>query len=199
MNSTRERLINITIDCIIIGFSSISSLISITMFTFIIYNLIKRRTNPNRIALLLTANMYLSLILFFILIIITYKITLEGHINIDYKTQNNFSCRIRAYLLTVFICAIFYSNTLQAIYRLCRVVFYTRKIFQSFQIYLIGILFQWIICFLIILPALIFNYYEYLINDYHCQIPYKSFQSIFLYGTIVYHHPSKGHLLFLQY
>lgn len=186
MNCSTEYVINIIIDCSIIGFSSASILIAITMLIFIIYHLIKIRNNPNQVALLLTANIYFALLLFFILIIITFEITLQGHTHINFPSQDNRSCRIRAYFLTVIICAVFYSNALQAIYRLCRVVFYTRKLFQSFQIYRIGIIFQWLICFITILPALLFDYFEYLINDFHCQIPYRGIQTICLYGTVIY-------------
>jgi hypothetical protein len=97
----------------------------------------------------------------------------------DFPLNDNQLCRIRAYFLTVIICSLFYSNALQSIYRLCRVVFYMRKRFQSFQVYIIGIVIQWIIYFLFILPALLFNHFEYLVADFHCQIPYRKFKNNF--------------------
>jgi hypothetical protein len=186
MNNSTQRVVNIIIDSSIIGFSIASILISSIMLIFIIYHLIKRKKSPHQVALLLTGNMYFALSLFFIWIIITFQITLEGHIDPDFPSHDNQLCRIHSYFVTVIICAVFYSNTLQAIYRLCRVVVYTRKRFQSFQVYVIAIVLQWIICFMAILPALLFDHFEYVTNDFHCQIPYTSFRSIFLYGAIIY-------------
>ncbi len=142
MNCSTQFLINLIIDCSIISCSSASIFISFIIIIFIVYHLIKTETSPQRITLLLTGNMYFALLLFFILIIDIFKITFEGHIYPDFPSQNN---------------------------RLCRVVFYTRKKFQSFQIYIIGIVLQWIICILVILPALVLNQFEYVIDDYHCQ------------------------------
>ncbi|CAF1135816.1 unnamed protein product [Adineta steineri] len=186
MNSSTQYITNLIIDYSIIGFSSTGILISISMLTFILYHIIKNKIKSIRIALLLTGNMYFALLLFFTLIIDTYTYTLEGHIYGNIFTNNTKLCRVRAYFVTTVICALFYSNTLQAIYRFCRIIFYMKKKFQSFQIHIIIIVIQWIICFIVTSPALFLNRFEYLPDDYHCQIPYGNFQTIILYGIIIY-------------
>ena len=186
MNCSTDRLINLIIDSSILSLSSASILISFIIIVFIVHHLIKTKTSPHRVALLLTGNMYFALLLFFILIIDTFKVTLDGHIYRNFPSQDDQLCRVRSYLITIVICAIFYSNALQAIYRLCRVVFYRRKKFQSFRIYIVGIILQWIICILVILPAFVLDQFEYVVNDYHCQIPYTESRTIFLYGAIIY-------------
>jgi len=92
-------------------------------------------------------------------------------------------------LKVVSVSAIFYSNALQAIYRLCRIVFYTRQSLQSFQLYKIIIIIQWIICFLIILPNLLHGDFKYLIDDYHCQVELTDIRNGLLDAVLAYFIP----------
>jgi hypothetical protein len=60
MNCSTQRLTNLINDYSILVFSSLSILITITIFVFIVYHLIKRKNSPHRVALLLTGNMYFA-------------------------------------------------------------------------------------------------------------------------------------------
>jgi hypothetical protein len=181
----RESL-NIIIDYSIIIFSSISICISTGMFAFIVYHLVKTRNSPNRVALLLTGNMYLSILMSCIILLDEYVRVLPGHIYSLISLNDGIYCQILAYLKVVSVSAIFYSNTLQAIYRLCRIVFYTRQSLQSFQLYKIMIIIQWIICFLIILPNLLLGDFKYLIDDYHCQVELTDIRNGLLDAGLAY-------------
>ena len=184
MNSSTRQVANIIIDSWIITLSSIRICISAGLFGFIIYYTIKSKTSVHRVALLLTANVYLSLLLSSILFLEEYICILLGHIYLLISLDNGIFCEIRAYLLFVFMCAICYSNSLQAIYRLCRINFYTKKSLQSFQLYQILIIVQWIVCFLIMIPSLCLDDFKYSINDYSCQLDYTNYRSVLMNGTL---------------
>jgi hypothetical protein len=189
MNSSTSHISNIIIDCSIIALSSGSICISIGVFGFIIYHLTKTRNSPHRVALLLTANMYFAILLSCILLLKEYARVLPGHLYSLITLNDGIYCQIRVYFLWSSNCAMYYSNTLQSIYRLCRVVFYTKQSLQSFQLYQILIIIQWIICFLVMIPALLLGDFKYLVNDYLCQIDYTNFRSIGVNGTLAYGFP----------
>ncbi|CAF0963939.1 unnamed protein product [Adineta steineri] len=186
MNSSIHQLTNLIIDTSIIVMSSLTICLSFGIFCFILYHLIKRKHSANRVALLLIGNMYLTLLIFCILLLEQYTRVIQGHLYLLISLNDGIYCQFRAYFVLVSICTIFYSNTLQAIYRLCRVVFHTRQSLQSFRLYQILILIQWIICFLMIIPTFVLGDFKYLVDDYHCQIEYQSMRSTLLNGTLAY-------------
>ena len=189
MNSSTQQVTNIILTSSIITLSSISICISTGVLGFIIYHLFKTRNSPNRVVLLLTANMYLALVFSCILTLQQYAHVLPEYLYQLMSLNDGIYCQIRAYFQWVSICGIFYSNSLQSIYRLCRIVFHTKQSLQSFQLYQILIIIQWMICFLIMIPALLLGDFEYLVNDYLCQIDYSNVRSILLYGTLSYSIP----------
>lgn len=189
MNSSTEYLTNQIIDYSIIISSSISLCISFLMFIFIIYHLKKRPNSPNQVTLLLTANMYMSLLTYFIVMTDAYLRVLNGHIYSIIKSNNIIYCQICAYFLLMSICSIFYSNTLQAIYRLCRIVFYTYRFYQTFRFYIITIIIQWFICFIFFLPNLFLGDFEYIIEDFRCQISYKNNRASLITAALIYFVP----------
>jgi hypothetical protein len=130
--------------------------------------------------------MYLAILVFSILLLRQYAAVLSNHLYASVSLDDGLSCQLLAYFQLVSICAIFYANTLQAIYRLCRVVWYTRPSLQSFRLYQICVVLQWIFCFLIIVPTLLLGDFQYLPDDYHCQIEYTSMRSTMLNGTLAY-------------
>ncbi|CAF1500353.1 unnamed protein product [Adineta steineri] len=96
---------------------------------------------------------------------------------------------MRAYFLWASNSTIYYSITLQSFHRLCRVVFHNKRSLQSIKFYQILILIQWIICFLIMIPALLLGYFKYSNNDYLCQIDYTSLQKAGMTGMLAYAFP----------
>ncbi|UJR24488.1 hypothetical protein I4U23_005863 [Adineta vaga] len=91
-----------------------------------------------------------------------------------------------------FICLIYCSITLQSFHRLCRVVFHTKKSLQSIRLYQILIVIQWIICLLIMIPGLLFDFFKYSNNDYLCQIDYTSLIKTCINGILTYAFPVYG-------
>lgn len=186
MNSSTHRITNIIIDSTILTTSSISVCISTGMFGFILYHVIKTKKSPNRVALLLTANIYLALLFSSTMFVEQFVRVLPAHLYSFASLNDGIKCQIRGYFHWVAICGIFYSNILQAIYRLCRVVFYTKQRLQSFQFYQIMIIVQWIICFLIPIPTLLLGDFRYSANDYNCQNDTTNLRSAFMSGTLTY-------------
>ena len=135
---------------------------------------------------MLTCNVYFALLVFSLLLAEQYVHVFIGHRYSFLRYNDGVDCPTRAYLQLVSICTIFYSNTLQAIYRLCRVVFYTRPALRSVRLYRIVIVGQWIFCFLIVVPTLLMNDFEYLPDDYHCQIGFTNYRSTLLNGIVAY-------------
>ena len=129
MNFTSQHTtFNLIIDCSILIFSSIGFCSSLFICHYII---IKRRHSSNRVALLLTANVYLSIILNSISYLEQFVRILRFHLySIEF---------LRAYFQFIAYCGVFYSNTLQSIYRLCRIVYHTRASLQSFKLYRISV------------------------------------------------------------
>jgi hypothetical protein len=72
----------------------------------------------------------------------------------------------------IFECSIYYSYCLQAIYRLCRIVFYKKKFLLSYSLYVILILGQWLLILILLLPPVFVNWYARLPTEKYCLIPY---------------------------
>ncbi|UJR20206.1 hypothetical protein I4U23_023337 [Adineta vaga] len=187
MNSSSEyTLITILIDSSTIILSSISLCLAILLFCFIIYHLLKKPRSPHYVALLLINNMFLALILFFILIIDMYGRMLYGHLYLKFPWINQIHCQIQAYLVLVSMGSIFYSNMLQAIYRLCRVIFHTYRFYQSIQFNFVMIIIQWSICFICLLPNVILKDFDYISQEYHCQIQFENIRAVCCAGIVLY-------------
>ncbi|CAF0866170.1 unnamed protein product [Adineta steineri] len=189
MNSSTNRIGNIIIDCSIISLTSISICISTVVFGFIVYYLIKIKNSPNQLALLLTGNVYLSILFSCILLLKEYIHVLPGHIYSINSLNDGIYCEVRAYFLWASNCTIYYSTTLQSFHRLCRIVFHNRRSLQSIKFYQILILIQWIICFLIMIPGLLLGYFKYSNNDYLCQVDYTSLKNTCINGMLSYAFP----------
>ena len=165
------RNVNIILDSFIIVSAIIAILISISM---VIVMLFYRSTiRIDRTAHLLSINMYISLFIGCATVLDIYCYTLYGHLYIDLSFDGQW-CYIQAYFFYVSGCGFFYAYLLQAIYRLCRIVFHTKPALQSPKLYIYGIIFQWIFSFIQVIPIFFLGLFEYVPNDYHCQIPLQN-------------------------
>ena len=70
--------------------------------------------------------------------------------------------------------------------KLSKNIFYLKESLQSFQFYQILIIIQWILCFLIMIYALLLVNFKYLVNDYLYQNDYTNFLNICLNGLLAY-------------
>ena len=100
-------------------------------------------------------------------------------------------------------CTFFHSFFVQAIYRLCRILYPTRITFQSFHLYVILSVGIWMLVFVDFLPSLLIGDIEYLPYDYHCQFAFTNIRAsltvcsvgfiipfsltVFLYAWTLYH------------
>ncbi|UJR11265.1 hypothetical protein I4U23_015447 [Adineta vaga] len=189
MNSSTYQLPNILIDCSIITFSAITICISLAILQLILSELIERKNFPHRVASLLTANVYLSLFFFSVLALEQFVRAYLGHRYLIVSLSDGIYCQFRCYLQWVSICGIMYSNTLQGIYRLCRIVFHTKQVLQSFHFYMKMIVIQWILCFTILIPSFFLDGYKYSVENYYCENDYRNIQSTFFNGAFSYSIP----------
>ena len=162
-----KQTINIILDCLILVHAFIVILICIGMILIILFH--KSTIKTDRAAHLLSINMYVSLLIGCTIMFDIYSYTLYGHIYGDISFDGKW-CYIKAYFFYVSGCGFFYSYLLQAIYRLCRIVFYRNSTFQSCRCYVYGIVIQSLLSFVQVIPVFFLGVFEYLPNDYHCQI-----------------------------
>jgi hypothetical protein len=177
------QITNIILDLMIIVCSGLAVLVSITMILIMLFDhsIIKR----DRTSHLLYINMYVSLFIGCAIMLDIYCYTLYGHMHVNISFDGQW-CYIEAYLLYVSGCGFFYSYLLQAIYRLCRIVFYTRPVLKSFKLYVYGIVIQWILSFLQVIPVLLLGTFQYLPEDYHCQIPIYNVRGLLIGLSLVH-------------
>ncbi|UJR26705.1 hypothetical protein I4U23_008021 [Adineta vaga] len=145
----------------------------------------KSTVKGDRIAHMLCINMYVSLFIGCAIVLDIYCYTLYGHLYINVSFDGQW-CYIKAYLFYVSGCGFFYSYLLQAIYRLCRIVLYRKPALQSFRLYVYGIIFQWILSFIQVIPVFLLQTFEYLPHDYHCQIAIHNIRGLLIGLSLVH-------------
>jgi hypothetical protein len=177
------QVTNIILDSLIITSATIAVLISISMILIMLFR--RSTTRGDRTAHLLSLNMYVSLCIGCAIMLNIYCYTLYGHLHVNISFDGQW-CYIKAYLFYVSGCGFFYSYLLQAIYRFCRIVFYRKPALQSFKLYVYGIIIQWILSFLQVIPVLLLGTFEYLPYDYHCQIPINNILGLIIGLSLVH-------------
>jgi hypothetical protein len=174
---------NVTLDSLIIICATLAVLISASMIWFMLFHQRPRETDQT--AHLLCINMYVSLGIGCSIMLDMYCHTIYGHLHPRISLDGHW-CYIRAYLFYVSGCSFFYSYLLEAIYRLCRIVFHTKPFLQSFRLYICGIIIQWIFSFLQVIPVYLLGTFEYLHDDFHCQIALSNIRGL-LIGLALVH------------
>lgn len=177
---------NIIIDILILIFISIGIFTTLLMF-FLICRY--RRQSPFTSTTLLICNNYITVLICCVFTGDMYVCNLYGHIHVSVSFDNGW-CYIRAYLTGVGLASIFYSYSVQACFRLFRIVFYKHKKLQTFPFISCLIFLQWLFCFLIFVPVLLLHYIEYIKLDYYyCQISYTNVPAIIYNGVFLYYLP----------
>ena len=87
-------------------------------------------------------------------------------------------CYWRGFFIHGFFCTLYDSYILQAIYRLCRVVFYRHQGFHDFSLYLYLIPVVFLFGLLGISPTLVRGDIVYLASEYYCQTPFTNLWAI---------------------
>jgi len=172
----------IPVDILILTWGFIGFLTSAGILFSIIYH---RQQFPINAPTLLICNSFCSIILPCIILLNMYAYKLYGslHSNISF---DNWWCYGRAYLLHVGLCLLYHSFLLQAFFRFLRVVLFRYKQLQTFRfIYRLAIS-QWLIDFLLIIPILILREFQYISQNYYCQILFTNIRGLVFATFIVF-------------
>lgn len=178
-----QKLVNIILDSFILAQSMFVMMICITMILIMLFH--KSTRKIDRCAYLLDMNMYVSLFIGCTIMFDIYCQTLYGHLNV-HRSFDGPWCYVKAYFFYVSGCGFFYSYLLQAIYRVGRIVFDQSCAFQSHKFYTYGISIQWLLSFLQVIPVYFLGLFEYLPNDYHCQIAIDNTRGLILGLSLVH-------------
>ena len=165
----------ITLSCLISGLVLIKILIHI-------------RSSRSNVSLLLASNTYLNTILLCFTLFDVSIHSLYGRLKPFISFAGRW-CEIRAYFLHVCLCGFYYSFVLQATFRLFRVRFHKYKILQSFGVFIIAIFIQWMLSFILIIPHLLLNDFQYQLIDFNCWISFKNIRGMLLGILSIYGGP----------
>ncbi|CAF0830326.1 unnamed protein product [Rotaria sp. Silwood1] len=145
-----------------------SVFICILIFLLIFAFIYKCRRELHDASLLLTCYTCLvTLLTCFTMIVMTSSNLFTGFLIYNMKF-----CFAWGLFYDIFECAIYYSYCLQAIYRLCRIVFYTKKFLASSSLYFILIICQWLLILAFLVPPVFVDWYARLPTEKYCLIPY---------------------------
>ncbi|CAF0859062.1 unnamed protein product [Rotaria sordida] len=105
---------------------------------------------------------------------VTMLIMTSSNLFTGFLIYNLKFCMAWGLFYDIFECVIYYSYCLQAFYRLCRIVFYTKKFLTSFSLHFILIICQWLLVLAFLIPPVFINWYDHLPTAKYCLIPYTS-------------------------
>ena len=131
------------------------------------------------VPIFLTCNTYVMLLLSSVALVVIYGSTLYGDLYPSVDLRSSW-CSVRYYLACICLSSLLYSYNLQAVFRLFRVIFYQRRWLQSFRLFRLALVGQWILAVLSILPQIILNYAEYLPQERNCQLSFGNLRGFFL-------------------
>ncbi|CAF1363994.1 unnamed protein product [Adineta ricciae] len=171
--------------------SSASALLVTFTLSLIIFIHIR---NTRDIGFLLMLNTYVAMFAFsFIIFFVHIHVLgadLYGLVGFNNTDELN-TCRFQGFLIyTTFGCCC-NSFVLQAFYRYTRIVYSKKRIFQSFTFYIVCILFQWMMDFLLVLPQYLWPGIIYTLYtlDYYCGILYEQAAAMWCTGIVIYIFP----------
>ena len=173
----------IILDCLGIFFCTFAICES---FIVIVLLFLRRRLAKakDKIPYLLSASMYIYMMISALFINEMYISMLYGHLHPDVTNFDTFWCRFKTYLMYIFSICIFHSCSLQALYRLFRIVYHTRPyLYRNVHLYLFAIAFEIPLSTLQGLPLFLLN--EYVYTDYHCQVSLQRWRGILL-GAVLF-------------
>ena len=181
-----KRSVQFALDISILFCSSAGFLISILVLVVIIRH---RQQHPITSAILLLCNTHVSIMFTCINFVIMYAYSLHGDLykNVDF---DDWWCYLHSYIVHVGLCSIYQSFLLQSFFRFFRVVFYQRRYLQSMKFIVCLIVCQWLVSCLFMMIIFLLGYIVYLLDYYHCQIPFSNFFGLFLTVTIIYFGPT---------
>ncbi|CAF3513584.1 unnamed protein product [Rotaria sp. Silwood1] len=104
----------------------------------------------------------------------------------DFLTKNIVFCYVFGLFYDIFECSMYYSYSIQAFYRLCRIVFYKKKYLVSHSLYIILIIIQWLLVLGFLVPTIFFHWYSRLPTEQYCIIPYTNIRAEIYHILLLY-------------
>jgi hypothetical protein len=179
-------IINIVLNVITIVNSFFTVIVSIGILLIIM--IFHRQTRS--VPILLASYTCLTILLSATMLTSMTMSSLFGFIGIYlYEYGNTVWCRWCGFFIHGFLCALYDSYGLQAIFRCFRVVFPRRKILHSFKLYYVIIPFEMIFAIICISPVLFLNDVIYLPSEFYCQTPLTNLPAILYVALRLYGFP----------
>ncbi|CAF1247931.1 unnamed protein product [Rotaria magnacalcarata] len=178
MNSLSILILHIIILIFVLLSCTISVIVLILSFIFL---------RPTRLSLpiLLTCNTYVTIVILSCTLVNIEAHSIYGYFYPAISFENRL-CEILGYFTHVAFCAFYYSFVLQAIFRLFRIIFYENKVLQSFTIFIVGIIIQWLLSFALILSDFLLHDFQYVPDQYNCLIGLKNTRGLASVAFIIY-------------
>ncbi|CAF3834675.1 unnamed protein product [Adineta steineri] len=157
--------------------------IIIFFFIFIIFAQIIREERASDVSIILVLNTCFTAVSTSFAVVVM----VSSNIFSPFLLINPSVCNVFGLFYDIFECSIYYSYCLQAFYRLCRVIYYKKKILLSYDLYKVLILVQWLVTIILILPTYFLKWYIHLPTEKYCLIPYTNiigsiYLIVFLYS-----------------
>jgi hypothetical protein len=144
--------------------------IFIFLFIFLIYIKLVKEGEDNDVSIRLTMNTCLAAFLTSITVITM----VSSNIFNGFLLFNMNFCYVWGLFYDILECSIYYSYSLQAFYRLFRVIYYKKKFLASLKLYKMLIFCQWFFSIILILITLFLKWYIHLPTEKYCLIPYTN-------------------------
>ena len=156
--------------------------IAMIIFLSICVTVYKSRREMEDVSMLLICNTCLGALL----TCFTMCITIGSDLTTGFLTNNLHFCYAWGLFYDISQCSIYYSYCLQAIFRLCRIVFYKKKSLVSYSLYIIMSISQWLLTLALLLPPIPLKWYSRLPTEKYCLIPYTDVGGEMYHITILY-------------
>ena len=177
MKTPTEKIAGLALTISTLGLGLIVSSISIFVLVTIAHYCHKgQRKSEERIALMLSASIYLVIFTLMIVIVSTNIQTILG--DLSGKDVSSPWCVFQGYLLTLLSCTMYNLFVVQAFFRLCRIVYFSHRRLQSFRFYVIASPMQLLIAVLFTSPFLVWHSEKYLPNEHYCFLSFAQYRSV---------------------
>ncbi|CAF1412856.1 unnamed protein product [Adineta ricciae] len=141
------------------------------------YHYHRRMKRTEKVTLMLSANIYIFMLIFMVILIANNAETLIGDMyGVDFSINRSL-CIFKGYFIVSICCATYSSFVIQAFYRLCRIVYHNYRRVQLYWFYLIVTPIQLTAGFLLASPVVIWHDIGYIPNDYYCYIQFTNFRA----------------------
>ncbi|CAF1476201.1 unnamed protein product [Adineta steineri] len=172
-----DGIVGFVLSLISLIHGSFGSVISILIFLLLIFYQYKNDLKKEeRINLFLFTTIYFYLFIY-ILTLTSFNIqTILGDL---YGMNFNSSwCTFRGYLIPVSCSALYQTFVIQAFFRLCRIVYSTRRWLQFFWFYVLFLPIELMFASVLLCPILIWKDIDYSFEDNYCFVPLSKARGI---------------------